>query len=159
MCPRSLLPHNLNPARPQDICESQEAWWLRKGCRRARCRLIKGLADAFGIPVKSVQVLLYFSLEHVLHGEGLLERAPEGVQQVSCSAGWRDGDGVLHHGVLPGRGGFLIYFRPAQDIQSHKDGELATFTSDTVEHDILPLEGGQVTHNAKKNACVLPNVG
>jgi hypothetical protein len=40
----------------QDICDSQEAWWLRNGCRRARCRLIKALADTFGIPVKSMQV-------------------------------------------------------------------------------------------------------
>lgn len=40
----------------QEICESQEAWWLRKGCHRSRCRLIKGLADTFGIPVRSMQV-------------------------------------------------------------------------------------------------------
>ena len=40
----------------QDVCDSQEAWWLRKGCRRARCRLIKGLADAFEIPVQAIQV-------------------------------------------------------------------------------------------------------
>ena len=46
---------NLYPPK-QDICDSQEAWWLRKGCRRARCRLIKGLADAFEIPVRSMQV-------------------------------------------------------------------------------------------------------
>jgi len=62
----------------QDICDSQEAWWLRKGCRRARCQLIKSLADAFEIPITSMQ-----------------------------------------------------------DIQAHRFGELATFTSDTVEHDIL----------------------
>ena len=40
----------------QDVCESQEAWWLRKGCLRSRNRLIKGLADEFGIPIRSVQV-------------------------------------------------------------------------------------------------------
>lgn len=44
----------------QDICDSQEAWWLRKGCRRARCQLIKGLADAFEIPVRSIQVTHYY---------------------------------------------------------------------------------------------------
>ena len=68
----------------QDICESQEAWWLRKGCRRARCRLIKGLADAFEIPVRSIQVYmtsLNLALEHVLHGEGLHQEGPKGVQQ------------------------------------------------------------------------------
>lgn len=40
----------------QEICESQEAWWLRKGCQRSRCRLIKMLADAFEIPVRHMQV-------------------------------------------------------------------------------------------------------
>lgn len=48
--------------RTQDICDSQEAWWLRKGCRRARCQLIKGLADAFEIPVRSIQVTHYLTL-------------------------------------------------------------------------------------------------
>jgi hypothetical protein len=47
---------HLTRLQPQEICDSQEAWWLRKGCQRARCRLIKGLADAFQIPVRAVQV-------------------------------------------------------------------------------------------------------
>jgi hypothetical protein len=37
-----------------------------------------------------------------------------------------------------------------QDIQAHQDGELAAFTSDTVEHDILPLGGTEV---AVYNLC------
>ena len=37
-----------------------------------------------------------------------------------------------------------------QDIQAHQEGELATFTSDTVEHDILPLGSDQV---AVYNLC------
>jgi hypothetical protein len=61
----------------QDVCDSQEAWWLRKGCRRARCRLIKGLADAFGIPVRSIQVLLDLSVEGLVHREGLQEGGPQ----------------------------------------------------------------------------------
>jgi hypothetical protein len=40
----------------QDVCDSQEAWWLRKGCQRARRRLIKSLADEFEIPLQCVQV-------------------------------------------------------------------------------------------------------
>jgi hypothetical protein len=40
----------------QQICDSQEAWWLRKGCQRSRCRLIKMLADAFEIPLRHIQV-------------------------------------------------------------------------------------------------------
>ena len=92
---------SLNACLSQDVCESQEAWWLRKGCRRARCRLIKKLADAFGIPVKHMQVclfilfcagkhafmhmrvhtLFYFALEHVLDREGLHDGAPEAAEQ------------------------------------------------------------------------------
>jgi hypothetical protein len=67
------------PFRAQDVCDSQEAWWLRRGCRRARSRLIKGLADAFGIPVHSMQVRTPFSfnlaLVHVVDREGLAQRA------------------------------------------------------------------------------------
>jgi hypothetical protein len=40
----------------QEVCESQEAWWLRKACHRARARLIKSLADAFDIDVQAVPV-------------------------------------------------------------------------------------------------------
>ncbi len=40
----------------QEVCESQEAWWLRKACLRARCRLIHGLAKALDIPVQLAQV-------------------------------------------------------------------------------------------------------
>ena len=39
----------------QDVCDSEEAWWLRKGCQRARCRLIKMLADEFGLSVTHIQ--------------------------------------------------------------------------------------------------------
>lgn len=50
-----------------DVCESEEAWWLRKGCQRARCRLIKQLADAFSIPVTHLQdIQSYDSAELVI---------------------------------------------------------------------------------------------
>lgn len=34
-----------------DVLVSEEAWWLKKACHRARCKLIKSLADAFGINI------------------------------------------------------------------------------------------------------------
>ena len=37
------------------MCESEEAWFLRKGGQRARCRLIKMLADEFGLSVNHIQ--------------------------------------------------------------------------------------------------------
>ena len=39
-----------------DVYESEEAWWLRKGCQRARGRLIKMLADAFEVKLNHIQV-------------------------------------------------------------------------------------------------------
>lgn len=38
-----------------DVMMSQEAYWLRKACQRARCRLLKMLADKFSIPVSHIQ--------------------------------------------------------------------------------------------------------
>jgi len=39
----------------EDVCESEEAWWLRKGCQRSRCRLIKMLADEFDVRLNHIQ--------------------------------------------------------------------------------------------------------
>ena len=39
----------------KEVAESEEAWWLRKACHRSRCRLIKGLAGAFGLKVPHIQ--------------------------------------------------------------------------------------------------------
>jgi hypothetical protein len=50
-----------------EMAESEEAWWLRRTCQRARCRLIKMLADKFGVKVQNVDdVLAYGSNGEVL---------------------------------------------------------------------------------------------
>lgn len=41
-----------------EVADSEEAWWLRKACQRARNRLIKMLADEFGVRVSSVEDVL-----------------------------------------------------------------------------------------------------
>jgi hypothetical protein len=38
----------------KDVCESEEAWWLRKACYRARCRLLHRLAEHFQLSVNAV---------------------------------------------------------------------------------------------------------
>ncbi len=43
----------------QEVVDSEEAWWLRKACSRARCRLLKGLADAFGLRVQHIQACAF----------------------------------------------------------------------------------------------------
>jgi len=37
-----------------EIADSEEAWWLRRACQRARCRLIAMLAAKFGVKVSCV---------------------------------------------------------------------------------------------------------
>ena len=37
-----------------DLYDSQETWWLRKVAYRSRCRLIKMLADKFGLSIRTV---------------------------------------------------------------------------------------------------------
>ena len=44
-----------------EMAESEEAWWLRRICQRARCRLIKMLADKFGVKVQYVDDVLAYT--------------------------------------------------------------------------------------------------
>lgn len=44
-----------------EMAESEEAWWLRRACQRARCRLIKMLADRFGVKVQCVDDVLAYT--------------------------------------------------------------------------------------------------
>jgi hypothetical protein len=48
-----------------EVADSEEAWWLRKACQRSRTRLIKMLADAFGVRVPSVEDVLAHPLAGV----------------------------------------------------------------------------------------------
>ena len=52
-----------------EVCESEEAWWLRKGCQRSRCRLIKSLADWFGVEVKVIH-------DVQAHNEDVMQAVP-----------------------------------------------------------------------------------
>jgi hypothetical protein len=47
-----------------EIADSEEAWWLRRACQRARCRLIAMLAAKFGVRVSCVDdVQAYYTKE------------------------------------------------------------------------------------------------
>lgn len=50
-----------NNCTTAEIAESEEAWWLRRTCQRARCRLIKMLADKFGVRVQCVDDVLAYT--------------------------------------------------------------------------------------------------
>ena len=49
-----------------EVADSEEAWWLKRASQRARCRLIKMLADKFEIRVPCVEDVLAFSKGTVL---------------------------------------------------------------------------------------------
>lgn len=44
-----------------ELADSEEAWWLRRTCQRARCRLIKMLADKFDVKVQYVDDVLAYT--------------------------------------------------------------------------------------------------
>ena len=46
-----------------EMAESEEAWWLKRACQRARCRLIKMLADKFGLRVQCVDDVLAYTTD------------------------------------------------------------------------------------------------
>ena len=57
-----------------EVADSEEVWWLRKACQRARTRLIKMLADEFGMRVPCVEDVL----AHPLAGEAMEGSTPRG---------------------------------------------------------------------------------
>ena len=40
-------------ATVQDVIESEEVWWLRKACQRARCMIAQQVAERFGVKIKT----------------------------------------------------------------------------------------------------------
>ena len=57
-----------------EVADSEEAWWLRKACQRTRNRLIKMIADEFGMHVPCVEDVL----AHPLAGEATESSTPRG---------------------------------------------------------------------------------
>jgi hypothetical protein len=55
-----------NAATTQDLCDSQEVWWLRTLCSRMRGRLIDRVAKAFGLPVLTVRDPYSFDSDQVM---------------------------------------------------------------------------------------------
>ena len=84
-----------------EVAESEEAWWLRKACHRARCRLVKGLADAFGLKVPHIQdiqshdpAVMAISCTDTLEHD--MARTPEGVTVFNgCCDTTRPFNGIL----------------------------------------------------------------
>jgi hypothetical protein len=57
---------SLNAATTQELCDSQEVWWLRTLCSRMRGRLINRVAQAFGLPVLTVRDPYSFDPDQVM---------------------------------------------------------------------------------------------
>jgi hypothetical protein len=57
---------SVNAATAQEFCDSQEVWWLRTLCSRMRGRLINRVAEAFRLPVLTVQDPYSFDPDQVM---------------------------------------------------------------------------------------------
>jgi hypothetical protein len=57
---------SINAASAQDLCDSQEVWWLRTLCSRMRGRLVDRVAKAFGLPVLTVRDPYSFDSDQVM---------------------------------------------------------------------------------------------
>lgn len=80
-----------------EIAESEEAWWLRRACQRARCRLIKRLADKFGVSVQCVDDVLAYTRTRDCREEDLL--AVPTTDTVEHDIARRDGRHVSVHNL------------------------------------------------------------
>jgi len=49
-----------------DVLVSEEVWWLRKACLRARCRLLKQLADKFELKVSHMEDIQSYRLHQMV---------------------------------------------------------------------------------------------
>ena len=52
-----------------EVADSEEAWWLKKASQRVRCRLIKMLADSFGVRVQYIEDVLAHPLSNFEVGD------------------------------------------------------------------------------------------
>lgn len=116
----------------QEVCDSQEAWWLRKGCLRARSRLIKRLADAFDIPVQAVQdIQAHTGGEMAVHTSDTVEHdlARLGPDQVAvynlCTDTTRHMNGIVTN-MHPSEGVWLFRGAPRGNCFGSMFGDHAT---------------------------------
>jgi hypothetical protein len=85
-----------------DVFISEEAWWLRKACQRARCRLIKALSDAFDLNVTFMEDIQSYNTSYMAipttdtleHDMGLMSNGQLAVYN-SCIDTTRNMNGML----------------------------------------------------------------
>jgi hypothetical protein len=141
------------------VCDSQEAWWLRKACHRARCRLIHRLAQEFEIPIQIAQAsqpshltLRLYAAGHsqqashrASHCEHLLLTASSSSVSPRARASASRGPRIARPPPAPAN-----IPRARQDIQAHHPCPLAVHTTSTVQHDLARMGADTV---AVYNAC------
>ena len=105
----------------QEVAVSEEAWWLRRACYRGRCRLIRSLADAFGLRVQGIQ--------------DIQAREPVGMA-ISCT------DTLEHDLYHHGGSGVVSVFNGCADTTRPFNGLLAR---------MHPLEGAWLFRGASRS--------
>jgi hypothetical protein len=101
-----------------EVADSEEAWWLRKACQRARNRLIKMLADDFDVRVPCVEDVL----AHPVSGDGCeTPRAGRGARPVLMAVPTTD---TIEHDIARNDTSTVIVMNSAIDTTRVTNGIL-----------------------------------
>ena len=103
-----------------EIADSEETWWLRRCCHRARCRLVKMIADWFGIRVRYVEdVQAYMQTPPILQAVPTTETIEHDITR-------RDGGKVVVHNLAVDStritNGILCQMHPSEGLWLFKGG-------------------------------------
>ena len=80
-----------------EMVESEEAWWLRRTCQRARGRLISMLSDRFGVKVQRVDDVMAYTTDSSTLGSRHLLLAVPTTDTVEHDISQRDGTVSVHN--------------------------------------------------------------
>ena len=103
-----------------EVADSEEAWWLKRSCQRARCRLIKMLADWFGVKIRYVEdVQAYLQTPPILQAVPTTETLEHDISR-------RDSNTVVVHNLAADStrvtNGTLCQMHPSEGLWLFKGG-------------------------------------
>ncbi len=93
----------------KDVVQSEEVWWLRKACQRARCMVAKEIADEFGLQIDT---------QRDVHGYDSMQIGVPTVDTVEFDLAQTDGDIVTLYNACCDtttiRNGILCHMNPSE---------------------------------------------
>ena len=93
----------------REVVQSEEVWWLRKACQRARCMVAKEIADEFGLQIDT---------QRDVHGYDSLQIGVPTVDTVEFDLAQTEGDTVTLYNACCDtttiRNGILCHMNPSE---------------------------------------------